>query len=109
MDILLVVVALIGAALGGLSLSQATMGVGFLAGACLLAILARMVQASHHHSRAMQVLEAHTRAISACQAAPVPAPPIIVQTETWLCFRCGQHVNGKFDTCTACGLARPGA
>jgi membrane protein implicated in regulation of membrane protease activity len=45
----LIVAALIAGLLGILQLTQATAGVGFLAGACLLAILARIAQAHIHH------------------------------------------------------------
>src|SRR5207247_4382801 len=50
MVLLLSLAALIVALLGALFLTQATMGVGILAGACLLAIFARIVQAAHHHA-----------------------------------------------------------
>jgi len=48
MTFLLVLLALILAAIGAMTLTQATMGVGFVAGACLLAIFARMHQAADH-------------------------------------------------------------
>lgn len=47
---ILVALAVLVGVFGGLSLSQATMGAGLMAAACLLGILARMVQASHHQS-----------------------------------------------------------
>ena len=47
----LVIFSILAAAVGLLSLSQATMGVGFMAGACLLAILARIAQASDHQKQ----------------------------------------------------------
>lgn len=48
-SILLILVALAAAGLGLLFLSQATIGVGLIAGGCLLAVWARLVQASAHH------------------------------------------------------------
>jgi hypothetical protein len=101
-DILLVILAMIAAVVGGLTMSQVTAGVGIIAGACLLAILARMVQAHHHHSAILAALRTPP---PRAETSPPPAPDI----GTWLCFRCGQHVGGKFDDCTACGLARPHA
>lgn len=52
--VLLVTVAVVLATVGLLMLSSATIGVGLIAVGCLLAILARLVQASlhHHHTRA---------------------------------------------------------
>jgi hypothetical protein len=44
----LIVLAVILGALGLLFTSQATLGVGLIALACLIAILARIAQASHH-------------------------------------------------------------
>lgn len=45
MDTALVVFALIAAVIGVAQLTPATIGVGLIAGACFLAILARLVQA----------------------------------------------------------------
>jgi hypothetical protein len=47
----LVGASVLGAGMGVLSLSEATMGVGFIAGACLLAIWARIAQAADYHRR----------------------------------------------------------
>ena len=49
MTVLLVVLSVLGGLLGLVLLSNATMGVGTLAFAILLAILARINQASEHH------------------------------------------------------------
>ena len=66
MAAVLVVVAMLVAFFGFASLSQATMGVGFIGGGCLLAILARIVQASEHQSQ--------LRALLAKPAAQPPHP-----------------------------------
>lgn len=50
MTIFLLILAFVAAAIGLLSLSQATAGVGIIAFACLLAIAARIAQASAHSS-----------------------------------------------------------
>ena len=49
MAIVLIVLSLFVAFFGLLTLSNATLGVGVMAGACLLAILARIAQAHQHH------------------------------------------------------------
>jgi hypothetical protein len=51
--ILLLLLGLGALALGALFLSQATMGVGLVAGACFLAIWARILQAGAHHTDVM--------------------------------------------------------
>ncbi|MGD1146939.1 MAG: hypothetical protein ABR961_03180 [Thermoanaerobaculaceae bacterium] len=63
--VVLILVALL-AVLGGLmSLSQATIGVGIVALACFLAILARIAQAKEQHAELKRLLEQRT-------ATPVP-------------------------------------
>jgi len=47
--VILVAAALGSAALGAVLLTQATMGVGLLCGACFLGILTRVIQAGLHH------------------------------------------------------------
>ena len=54
MAIILVILALISGVIGFFSISQATTGVGFLAAACLLAILARISQADKHHKEVIE-------------------------------------------------------
>jgi hypothetical protein len=63
LSVMLVVVSLL-CLLGGVaSLSQATMGVGGIATACFLAILARIAQASAHNDQLKQgALEQRTTA-----------------------------------------------
>ncbi len=53
---LLVLVAMGALVLGGLCLSEATLGVGIIGGACFIGILARIVQAEHDHKELMQRL-----------------------------------------------------
>lgn len=57
MHIVLAILALLGGTLGIFSLTTATFGVGLLAGACLLAVVARMIQAHHHHVESRRHLE----------------------------------------------------
>jgi hypothetical protein len=53
----LVVMALLGTVAGILFASQATAGVALVSASCLLAILARMAQASAHHEALMRQIE----------------------------------------------------
>ncbi len=56
MTALLIILALLGAAVGIFTLTQATTGVGFLAVACFLGILARIAQASAHQTEIKKLL-----------------------------------------------------
>jgi hypothetical protein len=58
MDIFLVVVSIIVGVFGFFSLSQATMGIGIICGACLLGILARIAQASKHQEELINEIAA---------------------------------------------------
>ena len=53
----LIILALLGAFIGAVFLSNATMGVGFIGGACLLGILARIAQASIQHQELIQKIK----------------------------------------------------
>lgn len=53
---LLVVLAVLSGLLGGLSLSEATSGVGLIAGGTLCAILARIVQSAEQHQELKKIL-----------------------------------------------------
>jgi hypothetical protein len=53
-SIVLLLIALVVAALGFVSLTQATMGVGLIAVACLLGIIARIMQATAFHTEIMR-------------------------------------------------------
>lgn len=55
--VLLLIVSIIQVTIGAFSLSQATEGVGVIAGACFTAILARIAQAAHYQSSQMGRLE----------------------------------------------------
>jgi len=57
MSIVLVIFAIIAAIAGFFTLSEATMGVGILCSACLLGILARIVQASKHQSELLKKVD----------------------------------------------------
>jgi hypothetical protein len=56
MAAILLILALIIAGFGMMSLTQATMGVGILAIACLFAIFARIAQASAHQKELKRLL-----------------------------------------------------
>lgn len=56
MRILLVVVGLLAACFGLISLTQATLGVGAICFACFLGILARIAQATEHTNRVEAIL-----------------------------------------------------
>lgn len=56
MATLLVVLAVLAGILGVSRLSEATLGVGILAGACLLGILARVAQADEQHNKLTNLL-----------------------------------------------------
>lgn len=58
MHVVLVIVAVLVGLLGAGSLSPATMGVGIVCGGCLLAILARIAQASAHHAEQKKIAQA---------------------------------------------------
>lgn len=58
---LLIVLALISGGAGLLFLSQATTGVGFLAGGCLLGILARLAQAAEYHRQYLTASESRSQ------------------------------------------------
>ncbi|WP_158070188.1 hypothetical protein [Xanthomonas campestris] len=53
MSTALVVIAILAVAIGVLSLSQATMGVGVIAIGCFIGILARLAQAAEHNRAAI--------------------------------------------------------
>jgi hypothetical protein len=53
-SIVLLLIALLAAGIGFISLSEATMGVGMIAVACLLAIIARIMQATAFHTEIMR-------------------------------------------------------
>jgi len=54
MTAILVLIGLLGLAVGALMLTEATMGVGIIAGAACLFILARIVQAEAHTRKLLQ-------------------------------------------------------
>lgn len=57
MDKLLMILALLGAAVGFFFLSEATMGVGIIGLACFLGILTRIVQAGNHQDATRLMLK----------------------------------------------------
>lgn len=68
-SVLLIFCSLVGGFFGLVFSSQATGGVALIAASCLLAILARMAQASIHHADAMR-----SRTLQVSPAEP-PAEP----------------------------------
>lgn len=97
--VILVIVACISGLIGFLALSQATTGVGLLAGACLAAILARMAQASHHQGQLTRLM----RAGFGLPDRPAPSG----RPGAWICPTCRyENGAGLFD-CPHCGTARP--
>lgn len=68
--IVLTSLAVLGAVLGLILLSQATTGTGILTGACLLGILARMAQAAYQHEQVMRVV--HGQRLRAYEPRPDP-------------------------------------
>lgn len=57
MSVVLIIIAVLAGIAGGLSLSNATQGVGLICGGCLAAILARIWQAAAHHEAAQAALK----------------------------------------------------
>jgi hypothetical protein len=68
MVILLVILAILALVIGFFTLSQATMGVGILAAACLFGILARIAQAAQHQTELKTLLNMQA-------SLPRPMPP----------------------------------
>src|SRR5688572_28978235 len=87
----LVVVALLAVLWGLLTLTQATQGVGAIAIACFLVILARLAQAGDHHRAIRDVLTSRWAAIG---GQPGPA---------WSCTRCGTQATDEMSYCSKCG------
>jgi hypothetical protein len=53
----LIILAVLAALVGLVSLSQATLGVGLICGGCLLGVLARIAQAQAQHRELQEVLK----------------------------------------------------
>lgn len=98
--ILLAIVAFLTAGAALLFTSQATLGVGIMAGACLLAIFARLAQASHHNRQTTKLLER----ILQVSMAPPPEEPSAMGG--WQCPRCGQQNSVELFDCARCGTNR---
>lgn len=91
-----------------LYVNQATLGVGLLAGACLLAILARVTQAEQDHAQLIRELrDALARLEEARQ--PQSAQPRPLAPGAWSCPRCGQPNSTFAFDCADCNTARPTA
>lgn len=93
MLIVFVALAILSAFIGLLSLSQATLGVGFLALACLLGIFARIAQAASH-ARAQAV---------------VRDTPSAFTGPTRICPRCGDRIAADAGECPLCRALLPKA
>lgn len=73
MTYLMIILSLFAAFVGFIVLSQATLGVGIMAGACLLAILARMAQASEHQC---EIIKLHLEIKQLCESKNKKSPDI---------------------------------
>jgi hypothetical protein len=87
MTALLVLLAICAGGLGLLFLSQATTGVGLIAGGCLLAIFARLVQAEQHQREWRERTGTATTPPAPSGTEPNPDPAAAVATPT--------HVAGR--------------
>ena len=65
MTVLLVILALAIGVYGGMSLTQATLGVGIISWACLLGILGRLAQAHDQHRELKRILQARPPVVEA--------------------------------------------
>lgn len=81
---ILVAFSLIAAGIGVLSLSQATFGVGLLAGACLLAIFARLAQAADYRSATQEAAYQSQQPVYAQTAATVADTVPRPHSRAWL-------------------------
>jgi uncharacterized paraquat-inducible protein A len=96
MAVLLIILAIISAAAGALYVNNATVGVACLAGACLLAILARIAQADRQHAQLMERLAGREAPAEvdiggvycpACNSTAIPKGAF--------CRKCGQRLPGQ--------------
>ena len=74
MVVILIILALILAGAGIFSISQATLGVGLLACACFLGILARIAQAAKHQEKIEALLE-ELKETQEVGSSPAPYKP----------------------------------
>lgn len=102
MVVFLILLAILGWVGGSFLLTQATMGVGALAAACLFAILARIAQASQQQRQTTHLLERILQ-------LNMPPPDDPEAARLWQCRQCGQ-LNGLdlFD-CARCQVSRSAA
>lgn len=69
--VLLLVLAMVSLVFGAFSLTNATLGVGAIAGACAFGIMARIVQADAHH-----------KAVVKASAPVIPAPAVSTEARS---------------------------
>lgn len=100
MVVFLVILAILGWVAGSFLLSQATMGVGVLAAACLFGIFARIAQAGDQHREIMRTLRSGGEPSRA--DPPRPSMP-----GDWFCNQCGNRNTTNVFDCTNCGAGRP--
>ena len=67
--------------LGGLTLSQATMGVGAIGAACFWLILARLAQAERDTKRIIEALNRQTPPMPSVKGDPAAAAGLGIQTK----------------------------
>ena len=75
MVVILILLAILLAGAGIFSISQATLGVGLLAVACFLGILARIAQAAKHQEKTEVLLE-ELKNIQGAGSSPTPYHPV---------------------------------
>jgi hypothetical protein len=97
--ILLAVLASLIAGAALLFTSQATVGVAIMAGACLLAIFARLAQASHHNRQTTRLLERILQ-------ISMPPPDDATAARLWQCQQCGQFNGLDVFSCARCQTSR---
>jgi hypothetical protein len=77
---LLIILAVLAGLIGFAGLTTATMGVGLIAGGCLMAILARLAQAEMHHQAIIRATRSTPATLSPVESVrpispPTPPPP----------------------------------
>ena len=76
MTVLLVILSMLGVGVGILLMSQATTGVAIIAASGVVAIWARIAQASAHQAKLVELLNKQTDSAKAAPE-PQPVPPAI--------------------------------
>lgn len=114
MYIVLIVIAVLIAGYGFLSLSQATMGAGLIATACLVGILARIAQAHEYQhagdrpARPLRFSRGQTPEETPEELSAPPAVPTIAVVNGQIrCPECRTVNSATRTSCEACGAPFP--